>query len=231
MKPLIVIPARMGSKRFPNKPLALIDGKEMILRVVEKAYQACDVVVATPDKVIYDLVRKNGYDSYLTKTDCLTGTDRLCEVADVYTDYNIFINVQGDEPLIATHDIQIVLLFKILCYNVIVNGVCKLCTDDYQNINTVKAYLDKKHYICKLSRKGVSEYKQCGLYAFNREELKAYQNISYEFKKQFLEDNESIEMLLFSYLGFGVKAVEILPTQSVDTKDDIKKVMEVLQNG
>jgi 3-deoxy-manno-octulosonate cytidylyltransferase (CMP-KDO synthetase) len=231
MKHLIVIPTRMDSTRFPGKPLALINGKEMILHVAERASEAGDVVIATPDKVIYDLVTKHGFNCYITKTECLTGTDRVCEVANKYKDYDIFVNVQGDEPLIEVEDIQSILISKILCYNVVINSVCRLHKDDCSNKNVVKATLDKKQHINKLTRKGVSNYKHCGVYAYNRRELKAYENIPFNFKKQFLHDNENIEMLLFTYLGYRLKAEEIIPTQAVDVLDDIKKIMEVIHNG
>jgi len=231
MKHLIVIPARMSSTRFPGKPLARINGKEMILHVAERASLAGDTIVATPDVEIHDLVMKKGFNCFITKNNCLTGTDRVCEVAEAFPEYDIYVNVQGDEPLIKAEFIEKVVISKILYYNVIINGITSIDLHDMQNTNIVKAFVDAKHRIQDLSRKGGSNFKQCGLYAFNHRELKAYAEIPYLEKKQLLEEFESIEMKLFMNLGFNVKAVEIDQTQSVDVVEDIKKVMEVMKNG
>lgn len=231
MKHLIVIPARMSSTRFPGKPLARIDGKEMILHVVERASLAGDTIVATPDVEIHDLVMRKGFNCFITKNNCLTGTDRVCEVAEAFPEYDIYVNVQGDEPVIKVKDIENIVICKILYYNIIVNGITHLDSCNMQNTNIVKAFVDAKHQIQDLSRNGESNFKQCGLYAFNHRELRAYAEIPYSIKKELLDKFESIEMKLFMDLGFHVKAIEIDQTQSVDVVEDIKKVMEVMKNG
>ena len=103
MKVLCIIPARYASTRLPGKPLREIAGKPMIVRVYERAVQARlvqDVVVATDDERIRAAVEEYGGRAVMTRADHATGTDRLAEVAEKMTDYDLIINVQGDEPLI-----------------------------------------------------------------------------------------------------------------------------------
>ena len=105
---LIVIPARFNSSRYPGKPLADINGKSMIQRVWEKCVIAVgfnNVLVATDDERIVNHCSENGILSVMTSDECLTGSDRVYEVAlGKYAD--IYINVQGDEPLILEKDIK-----------------------------------------------------------------------------------------------------------------------------
>lgn len=103
MRILAVIPARYGSTRFPGKPLADIAGKTLIQRVVERAARArllTDLVVATDDERILNHVLALGHRAVMTRADHPTGTDRLAEVARTLTDYHVYLNIQGDEPLL-----------------------------------------------------------------------------------------------------------------------------------
>src|SRR5580658_9108259 len=99
---LVVIPARYASVRFPGKPLAPIAGKPMIQHVVERVRQAqrvTQVVVATEDARIKSAVEAVGGEAIMTRSDHRTGTDRVAEVA-THIHAAVYINVQGDEPLI-----------------------------------------------------------------------------------------------------------------------------------
>ena len=105
---VVVIPARYKSSRFPGKPLAKINGKEMILHVAEKAEQAVgkeNVYIATENSNISNIVKKSGYKVVITSDSCLTGTDRVAE-ASYEINADIFVNVQGDEPMIDPNDIK-----------------------------------------------------------------------------------------------------------------------------
>lgn len=102
---IAVIPARLASTRLPNKPLADIGGKPMVVRVAERAHQssAARVVVATDAISVADACMQHHIEAVLTRADHASGTDRLAEVATVLAlpDDAIVVNVQGDEPLIA----------------------------------------------------------------------------------------------------------------------------------
>jgi len=103
MKSVIVIPARYGSTRFPGKSLARLEGRPMIQWVWEAASRSrlCEqVIVATDDNRIADVVAKFGGDVIMTKKSHLSGTDRIAEVADKVS-AQLYVNVQGDEPLLA----------------------------------------------------------------------------------------------------------------------------------
>jgi len=102
MSAIVIIPARYTSSRFPGKPLALLKGKPVIEHVYQRAVHsrlADDVVVATDNKAIYDKVLSFGGKAVMTSSDHASGTDRVAEVA-ASMNYDIIVNVQGDEPLI-----------------------------------------------------------------------------------------------------------------------------------
>ena len=108
MKSCVVIPARFKSSRFPGKPLAKIIGKEMILHVAEAAEKAInrnDIFILTDDKRISKIAQENSFNCLMTSQNARTGTDRIAEVINDL-DYDYFINVQGDEPLVNPSDIN-----------------------------------------------------------------------------------------------------------------------------
>ena len=110
----IIIPARYKSTRFPGKPLALINGREMILRVADNAAKALDkskVYIATDSNTIKQRVEEEGYNVVMTSENCLTGTDRVAE-ASLQIKESIIINLQGDEPLITPEDITEIIKAK-----------------------------------------------------------------------------------------------------------------------
>ena len=100
----IIIPARYQSSRLEGKPLLEIDGVPMVIHVVKQSLKskADEVVVATDDQRIFDVVVKFGYKAIMTNLNHRSGTDRVAEVVDLmgWTDNEIVVNVQGDEPLI-----------------------------------------------------------------------------------------------------------------------------------
>ena len=107
-KILVIIPARFKSSRFPGKPLAKIKNIEMVIRVAKICQQAVgksNVIIATDHFKINQIGKKYGYSVKMTSKKCSTGTDRLAEVSSKIK-ANIYINVQGDEPLIDPDDIR-----------------------------------------------------------------------------------------------------------------------------
>ena len=102
MKIIGVIPARFQSSRFPGKPLLDLNGTPMIVRVaniVEKALGKKNTYIATDDKRIKETVESYGYKAIMTSVDCITGTDRVYDFSK-QINADIYINVQGDEPLL-----------------------------------------------------------------------------------------------------------------------------------
>ena len=108
---IAIIPARFASTRFPGKPLAVLGGKTVIQRVYEQVNTVLDhVYVATDDQRIYDSVMQFGGRAVMTRTDHKSGTDRICEALDkIGGQYDVVINVQGDEPFIQPSQIRTVM--------------------------------------------------------------------------------------------------------------------------
>jgi len=142
---LIVIPARYESSRFPGKPLADIHGKSMIRRVWEKCVEAASadkVLVATDDNRIMEHCRDHEMQVDLTSNECLTGTDRLYEVAQKRK-ADVYINVQGDEPLISPIDIKTVLQAAQNEPDITINAMCSIKNeDDFSCYNLIGIKID-----------------------------------------------------------------------------------------
>lgn len=138
---LVIIPARFQSTRFPGKPLVDIFGKSMIHRVWEKCVEATShdkVLVATDDQRIIEHCKNNNMEVLLTSNNCLTGTDRLYEVAQKRKT-QIYINVQGDEPLISPEDIKAVIRAAQKEPGMIINAMCPIKNEtDFRNPNIPK---------------------------------------------------------------------------------------------
>ena len=125
---LIVIPARYQSSRLPGKPLLDLMGKSMILRTYEKCLEVVPkekVIVATDDVRIYNHCLSHSVITLMTSVSCLTGTDRVAEVAQIIK-AEYYINVQGDEPLFNSKDILKVLKSIKSNKGEIINGYCSI---------------------------------------------------------------------------------------------------------
>ena len=221
MKTVIIIPARYKSTRFPGKPLALILGKPMILWVAElcaKALPVEFVYIATDNLKIKEVVEKAGFNVVMTSEKALTGTDRVGEAAN-QIDADIYINVQGDEPLLDPNDILSIINFKKKYPNQIINGYCKINeNEDRNSLNIPKVVFSENNQMIYMSRhlipgsksknfKPSSYFKQVCIYAFNKKELTEYNGFG---RKGTLELNEDIEMLRFLDIGLIIRVVEML---------------------
>ena len=231
----IIIPARYNSTRFVGKPLTDINGKPMIIRVVEIACETLgkeNVFVATDDKRISDVVEDYGYQ-YIMTTDCSTGTDRVAQASRLL-EADIIVNVQGDEPLLDPNDIQKVIDCKLENMDSVVNCMSRFDSTEATNRNIPKVVVNTKNDLIYMSRSpipgtklGVSKntYKQVCIYAFTKQELNKF----YELKKTPLELDEDIEILRFLELGINVKMVETFgTTQAVDVPQDVDKVVGLI---
>lgn len=241
MRTVVVIPARYKSTRFPGKPLVKLLDKPMILWVSElsaKAVGKDNVYVATDDMRIADIVNDAGYNYVMTSEHALTGTDRLVEVAK-NLNADIYINVQGDEPLVDPQDILNIIKEKIKHPNEVINGYCVISSDeDPKSINIPKVIFTENKQMIYMSRQllpGHKEpknipleyYKQVCIYAFNREELIGYGQAD---KKSILEKYEDIEIIRFLEWGQSIRMVETHQgSLAVDIPDDVKKVETALK--
>ena len=240
-KAVVVIPARYKSTRFPGKPLAKINNKPMILHVAEKAEQAVgkeNVYIATENETISSVVNEAGYHVILTSDNCLTGTDRVAE-ASFEIDADIFVNVQGDEPIIDPEDIIKAIDCKKRNPTAVINCMSKLHSDeDCDDKKIPKIVCDKSNYLLYASRNalpgnksGTSKnvMKQVCIYAFGRSELENFYN---QKDKSPLEYQEDIEILRFVENGIKVKMLEVSHVSyAVDYEEDIATIERLIENG
>ena len=241
MKTVVVIPARYKSSRFPGKPLVKLLGKPMIQWVAELSARAVgveNVYIATDDSQIERTVLEMGYQVVMTSVQCLTGTDRLVEVAEKI-EADIYINVQGDEPLVDPDDILKVIEAKKSHPNAVINGYAVISKEeDPQSVNIPKVIFTEEKRLVYMSRQalpGFKEnnnapsqyYKQVCIYGFNREELLAYGAFG---RKSILEHSEDIEIVRFLEWGQLIRMVKTMPgSLAVDVPEDVVKVEAALK--
>lgn len=240
MRSIIVIPARYKSSRFPGKPLVNLLGKPMIQWVAELSSEAVgqeNVLIATDNVKIQNLVQHMGYQVVMTSKSCLTGTDRLAEVAQK-VEADIYINVQGDEPLVNPDDIRKVIQAKIEnpydvinCYAVIGKN------EDPNSANIPKVIFTEDKRLVYVSRKALpgfkdeknvptTYYKQVCIYAFSRQELLSFGNFG---RKSVLEHSEDIEIIRFFEWNQVIRLVETRPgSLAVDVPEDVENVEKAL---
>ena len=241
MNTILVIPARYQSTRFPGKPLIDLAGKSMIQRVFEqcvKAYPAEKIYVATEDERIVTHCMALGIQAILTSDDCLTGTDRLAEVA-LQIDADYYINVQGDEPVFNPDDITALLEVLPKFEGSILNGYCAIDTaEDYKSVSVPKVVFRQDGRLLYMSRAAIPGnkkstfkvgYRQVCIYAFPKTALLAFKNKG--IKTPF-EEEEDIEILRFLEMGYEVQMIE-MSTDSIpiDNPVDIKKVLKSIADA
>ena len=236
MKIIIIIPARFNSSRFPGKPLIKLLDKPMIQWVAELSSKAVgkeNVYVATENNKIFNTISKLGFKSIMTSKHCLTGTDRLAEVAQKVK-ADIYVNVQGDEPLVSPRDIKKIIKAKKKYPNEVINGFTIIKKhEDVNSVNIPKVVFTKDKRLVYISRQSLPGFKdkknqpnhyfkQVCIYAFNRNELLSYGKLK---NKGFIEKAEDIEIIRFFELKKTIRMVETSPdTLAVDEPRDIKKV-------
>ena len=234
MRVLCVIPARYDSTRLPGKPLADIAGKPMIQRVYERAATAKMpelVVVATDDARVLAAMESFGGKALMTAKDHPTGTDRLAEVAGVYDNYDVIINVQGDEPLIAPEIIDaLAVAFTEEPELKMATVMTEIEDAEKNNPNNVKVVTDKNGYALYFSRSlipyprtagVVPVYKHIGIYAYRRDFLLAYAKM----QPTPLEQSESLEQLRALENGYRIKVIKTdCKFVGVDTPEDLARV-------
>ena len=241
MKTLILIPVRMASVRFPNKPMALIDGKTMIQRVWEQAILSNlgEVIVACSETEVYDHITSLGGKAEMTNPNLPSGTDRIFEAINNYSNishYDSIINLQGDMPIINPADIKKVNIPLQQGFD-IGTLVTELVDDQIKDVNITKAEIEwiKKYKIGKaldFDKKIIDSinneiYHHVGIYSFRYETLKKF--ISMPPSKN--EIKRKLEQLraLDAKMTIGVSYVKDVPI-SVDTKKDLLKVEKIIKS-
>lgn len=241
MRKIGIIPARYKSSRFPGKPLVKILGIPMIIRVakiVSDALGQHNTYIATDDERIKKVVESHGYSVVMTSDGCLTGTDRVWEVAKKIK-ADIYLNIQGDEPLLNPDDILRIAEEKEKFPNHVINGMINIQPDeDPFNINLPKVLTNKNNeliYISRLAVPGLKDLtrdvpnykKQVCIYAFNYRELQVFGE---SLEKADYEDYEDIEILRFFDFSVPIKMVDISTCSlAVDVAEDVVKVEQRLK--
>ena len=239
MKIGCVIPARFGSTRLPGKPLADIAGKPMIQRVYERVTNAKKpevFIVATDDQRVYDAVQSFGGTVVMTDANHPTGTDRLAEVVQQYTDLDVIINVQGDEPMIDANLIdQLAELFESDDVLQMATVATPLLEEEYDEPSAVKVILNKRNDAMYFSRSLIpyprhdfvnTPLKHIGIYAYRRQFLLDYAKM----EPTAAEQTESLEQLRALENGF---AIRVITTDKrfvgVDTPEDLARVNAIFE--
>ena len=242
MKSICVIPARYSSTRLPGKPLADICGKPMICRVYARAKRSksvAEVIVATDDERILQAVEKNSGRAIMTRADHKTGTDRLAEVAEKFSDAEVIVNVQGDEPLIEPSLIDELIAEFVADKNLQMATVATelLSEDEMNNPNNVKVVIDRYNDALYFSRSlipyprnaGKSKvFKHIGIYAYRRDFLLDYAKM----EPTPLEQTESLEQLRALENGYKIRVIKSsCRFVGVDTAEDLELVNKIDRQG
>lgn len=261
MRIIAVIPARYASTRFPGKPLAVLGGCTVIERVYRQVKSIVnDVCVATDDERIFNQVEKFGGKAIMTSSNHKSGTDRIEEAVTKITmaegtDYDIVINVQGDEPFIQSSQIETV----INCFQDPATHIATLgkpfgkpdsSADEQDNADILKAIQNPNSPKIAVSQQGMALYfsrsvipycrgidisawptsypflKHIGLYAYRREVL---HDIT-QLPQSPLELAESLEQLRWLENGYRIKVgLTDVETIGIDTPEDLEKAEEFLK--
>lgn len=230
----VIIPARYKSSRFNGKPLADIKGIPMIVRTYNQCAKVCDndlIWVATDDERIKRTCEKNDIQVLMTSKDCLTGTDRLAECSELL-DFDIYINVQGDEPVFNPDDLMKIIESSQIFPDFILNGFCKINSqEDYESLSTPKVVMREDNRLLYMTRAKVPSskegkfnfgWRQVCIYSFPKKALLKFAKHS---QKTVLEKQEDIEILRFLEIGEEIKMIEMSSDSvPVDHPEDILRV-------
>ena len=246
---IAIIPARFGSSRLPGKPLADINGKPMVVHVMERALEsgAKRVIVATDHPDVAKAVEAAGGEVCLTRPDHESGTERLAEVIELcqFADDEIIVIVQGDEPLIPP------VIIRQVADN-LANSEAGMATlavpietaEEAFNPNAVKVVRDAKGYAMYFSRAtipwererfavsketvGDTFLRHIGIYAYRAGFIRQY----VKWEPSQLEHIELLEQLRVLWYGekIHVDVAKAIPSVGVDTAEDLERVRAILSH-
>ena len=245
MKTCIVIPARYDSTRLPGKVLLDIAGKPMIQWVYERASlikQADKIIIATDNDLVYKTCSAFGAECIMTSNKHVSGTDRIGEAAEQHSDYDYFINIQADEPLIDPHTIDEFIEFLTRGNE---KNIATLITEienenDLFDFNVVKVVFDKNDKALFFSRNAIPAnrdkpfknwlaahhyFRHIGVYGFKRETLLKLIRLS----SSALERIESLEQLRWLENGYNIHCLKTDNFQiGVDTEADLDRIRNIM---
>ena len=245
MKKIIaIIPARYASTRFPGKPLALVNGIPMIVRVMRQAAKVfSDVCIATDDKRIYNKVAEMGGKAVMTSASHSSGTDRCLEALTKYQEesgkiFDVVLNVQGDEPYIRPEQLKTLAN----CFNDSSVGIATLVKkckslSEVNDPNRPKVVVDKACNALYFSRSVIPFFRggelsdevvrkkgyfmHVGLYGYTAKTLAAV----CAMPRSFLEKTENLEQLRWLENGYKIRVAESnYESYSVDTPEDLDRL-------
>ena len=233
MKYIVVIPARYKSKRLPGKPLANIGGLPMIVRTYNQCAKVINkhkIVVATDNLKIKNVCDEYNIKSIITSNNCLTGTDRVAEVAKKIK-CNFYINVQGDEPFFNPNDLKILIKEAEKKPNEVINGYTEIKNKKlFFSSSIPKVVFDKNGYLLYMSRGPIPSnkalefrkaWRQVCAYSFPRKALIDFTKTKNKTPIELLED---IEILRFLENGYKVKMIKMSnKSLAVDNNEDLEK--------
>ena len=233
----IIIPTRLGAKRFPNKPLAKINGLPTIIHVMNRAKesQVGEVLIATPDSEIFNIVKENGGQAILTKPDHISGSDRVYEayINKLKDNVDLIINLQGDMPNIKPNSIS--KLEKLMRNNDSDIGTLASFIKNKDEIidpNIVKVLVDqdlksddfldaKDFFRIKKDLSNEKIYHHIGIYAFTNIALRKYVKLT----RSKLEIERNLEQMRAMENNITIKVgLSDSTALGVDTEEDLKKV-------
>lgn len=242
MKAVGIIPARYHSTRLEGKPLVDIQGRPMIQWVYENVMKAevlDDVLVATDDQRIIEVVEKFGGKAVLTSKAHTTGTDRIAEVAKDL-DIQVVINVQGDEPFITPMMINEVAAPLLEDKDIPMGTLMhEITAEDFQNPNVVKVVTDRSGFALYFSRSlipfprnraGHRVFEHIGIYGYQKDFLLTLTRL----EPTTLEKTEALEQLRVLENGFKIKVIlttarDYIPL-SIDTREDLERARAYIQS-
>ena len=240
MKVLAVIPARYASTRLPGKPLLDICGKPLIQRVweiVSCARGLDDVVVATDDGRIADAVRAFGGKVRMTSPECRSGSDRVREVAESLA-ADVYVNVQGDEPLLEPAAIERLLDVFMEDAGVQVATLCSRISEKQarspHQVKVVRDHAGNALYFSRAPLPFVRErgeaaefLRHVGIYAYRADALRGFAALPVSP----LEQAEKLEQLRFLQAGISIRVPEVtLMGAGVDTLEDLERVRAIIED-
>jgi len=237
----IIIPARYGSSRLKGKPLIVVHDKPIIQWVFEKAVKAnlADrVIIATDNEEIYETSLMFGAEAEMTSDTHSSGSDRIAEVVERHPEISYIVNLQGDEPLITSDSIDLVIKGVKDNKDADISTLIRVLTDkkEIENPNCVKCVTDNSGYALYFSRSKIpferneghtKIYGHLGIYGYKREALLKMTQLP----QSALELAESLEQLRALSFGMKIKTsvVDFTPV-GIDTVDDLEKFRKIISN-